>query len=209
MRAPCPRLSPQRQKEKRTMPNNLPARLPVRAENEVTPVSASSTRAIVPAEVSAPVPSATAPAAASAALVLDRKALTLALRFASRLAARAPIQALKSCLFADGFLMATDLDASLRARIPCAGNLGVLVPAEALKRCVSGRENPMVEIGRVAPSDARPFAVSVNGAILAGHDPREFPDPAQLFPDGEPRTQALLQSLERLLVAATVEEHRK
>jgi DNA polymerase III subunit beta len=191
------------------MPNNLPARLPVRAENEVTPVSASSTRAIVPAEVSAPVPSATAPAAASPALVLDRKALTLALRFASRLASRAPIQALKSCLFADGFLVATDLDVSLRVRIPCAGDLGVLVPAEALKRCVSGGENPTVEVGRVAPSDVRPFAVSVNGAILAGHDPREFPDPSHLFPDGEPRAQALLQSLEPLLVAATVEENRK
>jgi hypothetical protein len=166
------------------MPNNLPARLPVRAENEVTPVSASSTRAIVPAEVSAPVPSATAPAAASPALVLDRKALTLALRFASRLASRAPIQALKSCLFADGYLVATDLDVSLRARIPSTGYLDVLVAADALKRCVFGTEPPDVEIRHVAPTEARPFAVSVNGAILARHDPREFPDPSHLFPDG-------------------------
>jgi len=51
--------------------------------------------------------------------------------------------------------------------------------------------------------------VSVNGAILAGHDPREFPDPSHLFPDGEPRAQALLQSLEPLLVAAAIEESRK
>src|SRR5205823_1410652 len=131
------------------------------------------------------------------------------LRFASRLASRAAIQALKSCLFVDGFLVATDLEVSLRVRIPCAGDLGVLVPAEALKRCVSGRDNPTVEIGRVAPSDARPFAVSVNAAILAGHDPREFPDPSHLFPDGEPRAQALLQSLEPLLAAATIEENRK
>ena len=130
------------------MPNNLPARLPVRAENEATPVSASSTRAIVPAEVSAPVPSATAPAAASPALVLDRKALTLALRLASRLASRAPIQALKSCLFADGYLVATDLDVSLRARLPSTGYLGVLVvAADALKRCVFSSEQPDVGSG--------------------------------------------------------------
>ena len=191
------------------MPNNLPARLPVRAENEVTPVSASSTRALVPAEVSAPVPSATAPAAASAALVLDRKALTRALRFASRLASRAPIQALKSCLFADGYLVATDLDVSLRARISSTGYLGVLVAADALKRCVFGSEKPDVEIRHVAPTEERPFAVSVNGAVLAGYDPREFPDPSHLFPDGEPQAQALLQSLEPLLVAATIEESRK
>jgi len=192
------------------MPNNLPARIPARAENEVTPVSASSTRAIAPAEVGAPVPSATAPAAASPALVLDRNALTLALRFASRLASRAPIQALKSCLLADGYLVATDLDVSLRARIPSTGYLGVLVvAADALKRCVSGSEKPDVEIRHVAPTEARPSAVSVNGAILAGHDPREFPDPSHLFPDGEPRAQALLQGLEPLLAAAAIEENRK
>ena len=191
------------------MPSNLPARIPVRAEHQATRASASGTRAVACAEIGLPVPPSTPVPTASQPLVLDRKALTFVLRFASRLAARAPIQALKSCLFADGFLMATDLDASLRARIPCAGNLCVLVPAEALKRCVSGRENPMVEIGRVAPSDARPFAVSVNGAILAGHDPREFPDPSHLFPDGEPRAQALLQGLEPLLAAAAIEENRK
>ena len=106
--------------------------------------------------------------------------------------------------------MATDLDVSLRARIPSTGYLGVLVvAADALKRCVFGSEKPDVEIRHVAPTEERPFAVSVNGAILAGHDPREFPDPSHLFPDGEPRAQALLQSLEPLLVAATIEESRK
>jgi DNA polymerase-3 subunit beta len=84
-----------------------------------------------------------------------------------------------------------------------------VVAADALKRCVFGSEKPDVEIRHVAPTEARPFAVSVNGAILAGHDPREFPDPSHLFPDGEPRAQALLQSLEPLLVAAAIDENRK
>jgi DNA polymerase III sliding clamp (beta) subunit (PCNA family) len=146
---------------------------------------------------------------AAQALVLDRRALTFALRFASRLASRAPIQALKSCLFAKDSLVATDLDVSLRVRIPGARGLEVLLPAEALKRCVSGSGEPEVEIRRTEPTESRPFAVSVNGAILAGHDPSEFPDPSRLFPDGEPQARALLHTLEPVLVAAATDNSRK
>ena len=124
------------------MPSNLPARIPVRAENQVTRASASVTRAIASADVGPPVPPATPVPTAFQPVVLDRKALTFVLRFASRLASRAPIQALKSCLFADGFLVATDLDVALRARIPSTGYLDVLVAADALKRCLFGSEQP-------------------------------------------------------------------
>src|SRR5207249_55011 len=113
----------------------------------------------------------------------DRRALMLALRFASRLASRAPIPALTACLFVDGFMLATDLDVALRARLPGARDFGVLVPAEQLKRCVSRGEKLYVEMISLAATEARPFAVSVEGATLAGHDPWNFPDPSVLFPD--------------------------
>ncbi len=137
------------------MRNNLPARIPVRAETETTPATASSASVVAPAETCTPIPRpAPEPQPAFTGLVLDRRALAFALRFASRLASRAPIQALKSCLFADGYLVATDLDVSLRARIPSTGYLGVLVvAADALKRCVFGSEKPDVEIVEIKVGD--------------------------------------------------------
>src|SRR5437899_4691740 len=104
------------------MPNNLPARIPVRAETKITTATASSPSAVAPADTCTPIPRPSPePQPAFTGLVLDRRALTLALRFASRLASLAPFQPLKSCLFADGFLVSTDLDVSLRARIPSNG----------------------------------------------------------------------------------------
>src|SRR5947208_1869192 len=109
------------------MPNNLPALIPVRAQTEIEPSNGRSVPATAAARSSTPQTSSAMPPA-SPGLLIDRRALTFALRFVSRLASRAPIQALKKCLFADGFLVATDLDVSLRVRIPSTGDLGALVP---------------------------------------------------------------------------------
>ena len=77
------------------MSNNVTARIPVRAENEITKANAPSAPAIASAEIRVAMPHASpAPMSASSRLILDRRALALALRFASRVASRAPIPAL-------------------------------------------------------------------------------------------------------------------
>src|SRR5206468_3368442 len=68
---------------------------------------------------------------------------------------------------------ATDLDVAPRARLPGASGFGV--PAELLKRCVSRSEKPYVEMIGLAGSEARPFAVNVEGATLAGLRSPGFP----------------------------------
>src|SRR5439155_10294994 len=40
------------------------------------------------------------------------------------------------------------------------------------------------------------FAVRVDGALLRGHDPAEFPRVTALFPDGDPLARARFQTLE-------------
>jgi DNA polymerase III beta subunit, C-terminal domain len=192
------------------MPNNLPARIPVRANTEVTPSSKSDTASSGSAEIRAPMlPQRPALLTASPGFALDRRSLTLALRFLARLASGAPVAALNGVLFGEGFVTATDLDVALRVWIPGIRDLGVLAPAEALKRFLSGSATPDVEIARLAPTEARPFAVSVNGAVLVGHDARDFPDPSALFPQSVIRAQAQFQTLAPLLVAAAIEESRK
>lgn len=158
------------------MTDNLPARIPVRAKTEVAPSNAPSAPATSRAENDVPMAHRDSELRPSAlGLILDRRALAFALRFASRLASRAPIPALAGCLFVDGFLIATDLDVALRAELPGARDLGVLVPAEPLKRCLSESTKPEVEILRIPPTLDRPFTVSFDGAILEGHDPEAFP----------------------------------
>ena len=133
------------------MSNNLPARIPVRAEKEITKANAPSAPAIVSAEIRVPMPPASpAPMSASSGLNLERRALALALRFASRLASRAPIPALTGCHFVDGFLLATDLDVALRVQLPGSHYLDVLVPVDPLKRCLAGSTTPDVEIATEA-----------------------------------------------------------
>ena len=92
------------------MSNNVPARIPVRAAKEITRANAPSAPAITSAEIHVPRSQASPLPPVSSGLVLERRSLALALRFASRLASRAPIPALTGCLFVDGFLLATDLD---------------------------------------------------------------------------------------------------
>jgi DNA polymerase III beta subunit-like protein len=192
------------------MPNNLPARIPVRANTEVTPSGTSDTAPSGSAEIRAPIPPPnTRPLTSPAGFVLDRRSLTLALRFLARLASGVPVAALKGILFGEGFVVATDLDVALRVWIPGIRDLGVLAPAEALKRFLSGSTERDVEIARVAPTEVRPFAVSVDGAILVGHDARDFPDPSALFPQSGIRARAQLQTLAPVLVAAAIEESRK
>ncbi|MGH7821233.1 MAG: hypothetical protein ACREQ9_15820, partial [Candidatus Binatia bacterium] len=166
------------------MPKNLPAKLPVRP-------NAVATIAVPRAVPSAPMPSgALGPPPGplqrfpALGMTLDRRALSRALRFASRLTATSPIPALGCCLFEDGAIVATDLDVSLRARIDGARDLKVLVPVQLLKQCLSGRSEPTAEIHLLPPTPDRTFPVSVDGALLLCHDPAEFPDPSKLFPRG-------------------------
>jgi hypothetical protein len=192
------------------MPNNLPARIPVRANTDVTPSSTSETAPSGPTEIRALIPPPNPqPLSAPPGFLLDRRSLTRALRFLARLASGAPVAALNGVLFGEGFVVATDLDVVLRVWIPGVRDLGVLAPADALKRFLSGSTERDVEIARVAPTEARPFAVSVDGAILVGHDARDFPDPSALFPRSGIRARAQFQTLAPLLVAAAVEESRK
>jgi len=46
-------------------------------------------------------------------------------------------------------------------------------------------------------------------ALVAGHDPVEFPAANALFPDGQALARARFQSLESVLVAASTDEHDK
>jgi len=192
------------------MPNDLPARIPVRANTDVTPSSTSETAPSGPTEIRALIVSPNPqPLWAPTGFVLDRGSLTRALRFLARLASGAPVAALNGVLFGEGFVVATDLDVALRVWIPGIRDLGVLAPADALKRFLSGSTERDVEIARVAPTEARPFAVSVDGAILVGLDARDFPDPSALFPRSGIRARAQFQTLAPLLVAGAVEESRK
>jgi DNA polymerase III beta subunit, C-terminal domain/DNA polymerase III beta subunit, central domain len=192
------------------MPKNLPARIPVRANSEIVPSKAADAPPSAPPAIRTPIPWPSSDSLlAPAGFAVDRRSLALALRFLARLAAAAPIEALKGILLCEGFAAATDLDVALRVRIPGVRDVGVLVPAEPLKRLLAGSTEPSVAIARVAPTEDRPFALSVDGAILSGQDPAGFPDPERLFPDSAPRAQARFQTLEAVLAAAAVDETRK
>jgi hypothetical protein len=88
--------------------------------------------------------------------------------------------ALKCSLFSFESAIVTDLDVALRARIPGARDVGVLVPVAVLKRCLLIREASEVRVER-APSAERPFMFAIGDAVFPGHDPANFPDVAALF----------------------------
>jgi hypothetical protein len=103
----------------------------------------------------------------------------------------------------------TDLDVALRARLPGARDIGVLVPVAVLKRCLLMRGAPEVRIERAQSVLEHPFMFAIGDAVFAGHDPAEFPGDAALFPTTEPIARAKFATLESVLVAASNDETRK
>ena len=188
------------------MSDNLPAKLPVRQTKEVTRQSkATAAPANPPAALTKVVQFQPSPPG----ILLVRRHLGQFIRFASRLTARSATPALRCCLFGLDSVVVTDLDVALRGALPGARDIGVLVPIEALKRCLAGTDRPEISIIQEQPSPTRPFAVRVDGALLRGHDPAEFPPVTALFPDGDPLARARFQTLEPVLVAASTDEARK
>jgi DNA polymerase III beta subunit, C-terminal domain/DNA polymerase III beta subunit, central domain len=188
------------------MSDNLPAKLPVRQTKEVTRQSkATAAPANPPAALTKVVQVQPSPPG----ILLVRRHLGQFIRFASRLTARSATPALRCCLFGLDSVVVTDLDVALRGALPGARDIGVLVPIEALKRCLAGTDRPEISIIQEQPSPTRPFAVRVDGALLRGHDPAEFPRVTALFPDGDPLARARFQTLEPVLVAASTDEARK
>jgi DNA polymerase III sliding clamp (beta) subunit (PCNA family) len=139
-------------------------------------------------------------------MVLARQHLAHFVRFASRVTARSATPGLRCCLFGADSVIVTDLDLSLRTLLPGARDIGVLVPLDVLKRSVSSSDRPEVHVVQEQPSPSRPFAVRVDEARIAGHDPGEFPTVAALFPNDHPVAHARFQTLEPVLVAASTDE---
>jgi hypothetical protein len=188
------------------MSDNLPAKLPVRQTKQVTRQSkATAAPANPPAALTKVVQVQPSPPG----ILLVRRHLGQFIRFASRLTARSATPALRCCLFGLDSVVVTDLDVALRGALPGARDIGVLVPIEALKRCLAGTDRPEIFIIQEPPSPTRPFAVRVDGALLRGHDPAEFPLTAALFPGSDPVARARFQTLEPVLVAASSDETRK
>ena len=71
---------------------------------------------------------------ALAGMIVRRADLAAFVRFASRLTSRAPMPALRCCLFSFDSAIVTDLDVALRAHLPGARDIGALVPVPILKR---------------------------------------------------------------------------
>jgi hypothetical protein len=189
------------------MSDNLPAKLPVRQTKEV---SRQSKVTAVLANLPAVLPKAVQVQPFSPGILLVRRHLAQFIRFASRLTTRSKsTPALRCCLFGLDSVVVTDLDVALRGSLPGARDIGVLVPVETLKRCLAGTERPEISIIQEQPSPARPFAARVDGALLRGEDPVEFPPTAALFPGSDPVARAQFQTLEPVLVAASTDETRK
>ena len=187
------------------MSDNLPAKLPARQTKEVTRQSkATAAPANPPAALTKVVQVQPSPPG----ILLVRRHLGQFIRFASRLTARSATPALRCCLFGLDSVVVTDLDVALRGALPGARDIGVLVPIEALKRCLGGTGGPEIHVAH-EPNPARPFAVRVDGALPRAHDPAEFPRVTALFPDGDPLARARFQTLEPVLVAASTDEARK
>ena len=193
------------------MPKDLPATIPVRlnpetsvVKPETVPPSPTSKAALLPPAKS---PSLSAPALP--AMTVPRADLAVFVRFASRLASRAPMPALRCSLFSFESAIVTDLDVALRERLPGVRDIGVLVPVAVLKRCLLIREASEVRIERSPSVLERPFMFAIGGAVFAGHDPAEFPSIAALFPTTEPMARAKFATLEAVLVATSNDETRK
>jgi DNA polymerase-3 subunit beta len=116
--------------------------------------------------------------------------------------------ALRCSAFSFESAIVTDLDVALRARLPGARDIGVLVPVAVLKRCLLMRGASEVRIERAASVPERPFIFAIGDAPFAGHDPAEFPSIAALFPTNEPIARAKFETLESVLVVASTAETR-
>jgi DNA polymerase III beta subunit-like protein len=188
------------------MSDNLPAKLPVRQTKEVTRQSkVTAARANPPAARTKVVQGPPS----SPGILLVRRHLAQFIRFASRVTTKSATPALRCCMFAFESMVVTDLDVALRGSLPGARDVGVLVPVETLKRCLAATDHPEISVIQEQPSPARPFAVRVDGALLRGHDPAEFPPISALFPGSEPLARARFQTLEPVLVASSTDETRK
>jgi hypothetical protein len=112
------------------MPKDLPATIPARLDRQVPVVS---TQIAAPATMSHAHPPPAEPTRSTKTpalpgMIVRRADLAAFVRFASRLTSRAPMPALRCCLFALDSAAVTDLDVALRATLPGARDIGVLVP---------------------------------------------------------------------------------
>ena len=116
----------------------------------------------------------------------------------------------RCCLFSFDSAIVTDLDVALRAHLPGARDIGVLVPVPILKRSTSSRQSPDVRIERAPKSSERPFRLSIDGACLLRSRPgatsRASRRSSRL---GEPVARAKFGTLEPVLVAASTDEARQ
>jgi len=142
-------------------------------------------------------------------MIVRRADLAAFVRFASRLTSRAPMPALRCCLLSFDSAIVTDLDVALRAALPGARDIGVLVPVPILKRLLSARDVGEIQIEGIPNVSEGLLRLSINGAFFSGDDPHEFPGVTALFPTGEPLAQAKFGSLQPVLVAASDDETRK
>jgi DNA polymerase-3 subunit beta len=142
-------------------------------------------------------------------MTVRREDLLTFVRFASRLTAKAPLPALRCCLFSFDSAVVTDLDVALRACLPGARDIGALVPVPILKRLLSSRGVKEIQIERVPDVPEGLLRLSINGAVFSGHDQHEFPGVTALFPTGELIAQARFATLEPVLVAASSDETRQ
>ena len=193
------------------MPKDLPATIPARLDRQVPVVS---TQIAAPATMSHAHPPPAKPTRSTKTpalpgMIVRRADLAAFVRFASRLTSRAPMPALRCCLFAFDSAAVTDLDVALRATLPGARDIGALVPVPILKRLLSARDVAEIQIERVPDVPEGLLRLSINGAVFSGHDRHEFPDVTALFPTGEPIARARFGTLEPVLVAATTDETRK
>jgi hypothetical protein len=142
-------------------------------------------------------------------MILSRQQLANFLRFASRVAAKSATPQLRCCLFGVDAAVVTDLDVSVRAILPGARDIGVLVPADVLKRSVNTSDRPDIYITREPSSPSRPFGARVDELLISGYDAAEFLAVSALFPSGHPVAHARLQALEPVLVAASTDSSHK
>jgi hypothetical protein len=142
-------------------------------------------------------------------MTVRRADLARFMRFGSRIATHSTVATLRSVRFSDEGVAATDLDLWLSAKLPGARDIGVLVPAVALKQALRAKETPDLNIERIPGSPSNPLKVSIDGAIFSGHDPREFPDVDGLLADEQPVARARFGSLEAVLVAASTDDTRR
>jgi hypothetical protein len=161
------------------MPKDLPATIPARPNTQIPAVRSQivAPATMPPADPSPPAKPRRSPTTLALPRTTVRRAdLAAFVRFASRLAGRAPLPALRCCIFAFDSVAITDLDVALRAHVPGARNLGVLVPVPTLKRLLSAREVVGIQIESISNVSEGLLRLSINGAVFSGNDPREFPD---------------------------------